>query len=77
MGDDDVEPRKLRCILGGETFDFNQDLGAVEAGRGAACTPCMDRMFDSQIALYPNGERPYAVSKARKKHEPFRHRQKS
>lgn len=67
----------VRCVLSGHIFDFNEDLGAVAIGKGAACTPCMDKMFSSQIALYPNGERPYAVSKARKKHEPFRHRQKS
>lgn len=70
---EDYEILKVRCILGGETFDFNHDLGAVEAGRGAACTPCMDRMFDSQRALYPNGERPQTVNKTRKKHDAFRH----
>lgn len=55
--DDDIEPRIVRCILSGETFDFNQDLGAVEIGRGAACTPCQDRLFTVSTALYPNGSR--------------------
>jgi len=67
---------KSRCILGGELFDFNEDLGAVAIGKGAACTPCMDRLFSVNTALHPNGERPQAQSKKRKKHEAFRHKRK-
>ncbi len=65
----------VRCTISGHVFDFNADLGAVAIGKGAACTPCMDRMFSSQMALHPNGERPQTSNKTRKKHEPFRHRQ--
>jgi len=73
---DDIAPRLLRCILDGHVFDFNQDLGAVEIGRGAACTRCMDQLFAVQTTLHPNGERPSATPKSRKKHEAFRHRRR-
>lgn len=73
---EDHETLNMRCTISGHVFDFNEDLGAVAIGKGAACTPCMDRLFDSKMALYPNGERPDKINKTRKKHDPFRHGQK-
>ena len=60
---EDHETLNMRCTISGHLFDFNEDLGAVAIGKGAACTPCMDKLFNQQIALNPNGERPYARSK--------------
>lgn len=76
MAEEAITKRSVRCFIGGEVFDFNQDLGAVELGRGAACTPCMDRLFAVKTVLSPNGERPLAFSKVKKKSEPFRYNQK-
>jgi len=72
----DEDPRPLRRILEGHLFDFNADLGAVAINSGAACTPCMDRLFAVSTTLYPNGERSSAVPKMRKKHDSLRQKRK-
>ena len=42
---DIIRPR-VRCFLGGHSFDFYNDLGAVEMPNGtAACTPCLNKLF--------------------------------
>lgn len=76
MPDDDIDPRRLlRCIFGGELFDFNHDLGAVEIShRTAACTRYLDSAFAVHTTLHPNGERPQVVPKVRKKHVLSRHK---
>lgn len=74
---EDYEILNVRCYLEGHLFDFNSDLGAVAINRGAACTPCMDRLFSVTTTLHPNGERPQTTPKVRKKHVPFRHRMKA
>ena len=61
----DETRQMVRCILEGHSFDFNTDLGAVAVGKGAACTPCMDRLFSSQTALQPKGEQPFKRRKPR------------
>lgn len=76
MAEEEHQIINLRCILEGHAFDYNSDLGAVAIGRGAACTPCMDRLFNFSTMLRPNGDRPQTSVKTRKRHDPFRHKQK-
>lgn len=42
---DIIHPR-IRCFLGGHSFDFFNDLGAVAMPNNtAACTNCIDKML--------------------------------
>jgi hypothetical protein len=66
---DDMTPQILRCVLGGETFDFNQDTGALAMGKGAACTACMDRLFSVPDLGRKGKEQPY--KRPRQPHRAF------